>query len=307
MTTPHPEEGAGPASGQDFARVWSALAHVVTPTTFVAALMVYIGSVRTTAFYRLLGVDPKMLDLSYQEYVLNSVGSVIEPLVVILLLFLTAFAVHTLLARFLAARRTASKWVAGVLAVLGAAGVVTGVGKIAKWGWTAPLTPRAKAPLAPMSLGLGVLMLGYAATLWVLTDPARTTPPAGRTVRRTAFVMLLTLTLLWTVAVYAHTRGTDEVERYRRSPGLLPGAVVYAPRRLYLEGPGITETTLPDADALFRYRYEGLRLLAHSNHRHFLLPACWATSPGARAIALPDDTSLRLEFFAINEPPACPR
>ncbi|MFD0476571.1 hypothetical protein ACFQ0B_56320 [Nonomuraea thailandensis] len=28
---------------------------------------------------------------------------------------------------------------------------------------------------------------------------------------------------------------------------------------------------------------------------------------GARAIALPDDKSLRLEFFAVNEPPNGPR
>ncbi|PZG21972.1 hypothetical protein [Nonomuraea aridisoli] len=87
---------------------------------------------------------------------------------------------------------------------------------------------------------------------------------------------------------------------------MLSGVVVYAPQRLHLEGAGVTETAFPDPHAKFRFRYTGLRLLLHAHGRYFLLPACWATSPEARAIALPDDTSLRLEFSLTITPPVCP-
>lgn len=70
MTTP--ERDDEPAAGQDFARVWRVLAHIVTPSTVVAALMIYVGAVRVNTLYRTLGVHPTMLDLSYQEYALHS-------------------------------------------------------------------------------------------------------------------------------------------------------------------------------------------------------------------------------------------
>jgi hypothetical protein len=95
-------------------------------------------------------------------------------------------------------------------------------------------------------------------------------------------------------------------DSFPQKPTPLPGVVVYAPRRLELEGPGITESRLPDATAQYRYRYAGLSLLTRSNQRYFLLPACWATDPQARAIALPDDPSLRLEFFPVTTYPSCP-
>lgn len=61
--------------GGDLRRLWNVLAHVVTPTTFVAALMIYFGSVRTNTMYRSLGVDQSLLGLSLQDYALRSVGS----------------------------------------------------------------------------------------------------------------------------------------------------------------------------------------------------------------------------------------
>ena len=306
MKPPEQADEPGTAgAGQDFTRVWSILAHVVTPTTFVAALMMYFGSVRTNTTYRILGVDPSMLGLTFQDYVLRSVGLTIEPLVMILLVVLVALPAHTLLIRFVAGHRTAAMRVVAVLAVLGVAGVILGVVGVAGW-----VSPRVRAPIVPICLGLSVFALGYSASLYVMVHPRRTgsaaRPSTDQVIQRTVFVALLMLLLLWSVAGFAQLRGEDAAIRLRQYPALLPGVVVYAPQRLYLEGAGITETSLPDAHAMFRYRYAGLRLLIHSNHLYFLLPACWATTPQARAIALPDDESLRLEFFVVTAPPPCP-
>lgn len=299
MNAPEPDD----ATGQDLTRMWSVLAHIVTPTTFVAALMMYFGSVRANTTYRSLGVDPSMLGLSFQDYVLRSVGTTVEPLVLVLLVALFALPVHALIVRYVTRHRRTTRCAVAVLAVLGAGGVLAGVMGLAGW-----VRPPTKAPVIPILLALGVLALGFSTFLHATVHPRGTGrgPFAHRVVSRTIFVALLILLLLWSVASYARIRGEDEANHLRRYPGLLPGAVVYAPRRLYLEGAGITERVYPDSTAMFRYRYTGLRLLIESNRRYFLLPACWATTPEARAIALPDDESFRLEFYVVTTPPVCP-
>ncbi|MEV0196787.1 hypothetical protein [Nonomuraea sp. NPDC050691] len=160
--------------------------------------------------------------------------------------------------------------------------------------------------IMPICLGLGVFVLVYSASLYRRVNSPRTASATDQIVQRTVCAALLLVLLLWSVTVYAQGRGREAAEQFRAHPEWLRSTVVYAARRLYLEGPGIRETTLTDTNAMFRYRYTGLRLLIHSNRRYFLLPACWATSPWARAIALPADDSLRLEFSMYRVPPECP-
>ncbi|MEU4545468.1 hypothetical protein [Nonomuraea dietziae] len=291
--------------GQDVAGLWSLLAHVVTPTTIIAAILVYFGSVRTHTMFSSLGVDQSLLGLSIQDYALRSVASTLEPLAMVLLALLIALPAHALLIRHMAAHQTVIRRLVVALGVLGFAAVLVGVLRTVGW-----VELRVRAPVAPISVALGVVALGYSASLHAMLKPR----PAGHTAepatvragRRAVFVALLALLLLWSVAGYAQLRGAAAAEELRSHPARLPGVVIYAPQRLYLEGPGITESRLPDAAAKFHYRYAGLRLLIRSNQRYFLLPDCWATTPQARAIALPDDPSIRLEFFRVTTHPACP-
>ncbi|MGW3039709.1 hypothetical protein ACWC9T_06560 [Kitasatospora sp. NPDC001159] len=61
------------------------------------------------------------------------------------------------------------------------------------------------------------------------------------------------------------------------------------------EWAGLTETTLPDAGPQdrFRYRYRGLRLLAQSGDRMFLLPNYWTWEHGD-LLVLPMDADVRV-------------
>ncbi|MBO3750669.1 hypothetical protein J5X84_31720 [Streptosporangiaceae bacterium NEAU-GS5] len=304
--TPPPTKSskrADGAAGQDFNRMWGILTHIVAPTTFVAAIMVYFGEVSTNKMYASLGVDQSMLGLSYQEYALRSVPSAIEPLVlvlvVILAMALTAPSAHLWLTRFLTGRRTATLWTVAVVAAFGVAGVV--VGMIGMSGQM-----RLTHFVTQICLGLGAVVLVYSAALYNRVNPRRPASSTDQVLGRTICIALILILLLWSVAAFARQRGVEEAKKYWTSQKGLPSTVVYAARRLYLEGPGITETTLPDPNAMFPYRYTGLRLLTHSNERYFLLPDCWSTSPGARVIALPANDSLRLEFSVIKIQPACP-
>lgn len=203
--------------GGDLRRLWNVLAHVVTPTTFVAALMIYFGSVRTNTMYRSLGVDQSLLGLSLQDYALRSVGSTIEPLVVVLLALLIALPVHTLLTRHLPRHRTTVRCLVVVLGVLGLAGAATGLVHMAGWAdWRIP------GPFVPLSLGLGTLALGYAISLHALVHPAHAGSGPLRLVQRTVLAALLLLLLLWSIAQYAETRGRRVVEAFRQNPTHLP-------------------------------------------------------------------------------------
>ncbi|MEU4515871.1 hypothetical protein AB0G05_40800 [Nonomuraea wenchangensis] len=290
-------DGTGPA--QDLTRVWSVLAHVVTPTTFVAAVMMYVGAVRANTMYAGLGIEQSMLGLSFQEYMLRSVAPAIEPLILLLVLALIAPTAHRWLVRSADRHRTATTRVVTVMSVLGAVSVAVGIVAMAGW-WRTPFY------VVPFCLGLGVFVLVYGDSLRRRIRPRPASSPADQLVRRTVCAALLLVLLLWAVTLYAQRRGAEAALQYRVDSAGLPSTVVYAARRLHLEGPGIKETALPDPAAMYRYRYTGLRLLIHSNQRYFLLPACWASDPWARAIALPADGSLRLEFAVRRTRPDCP-
>ncbi|MEV0389072.1 hypothetical protein [Nonomuraea sp. NPDC050643] len=285
-------------AGQSFARAWGVLAHIVAPTTFIVAIMMYFGAVYTNNVYAKLGVDQSLLGLSVQDYVVRSVPVAVEPLVFILSVVLLVFLAHVWVIRYMPGRHAVATWTIAALIMFG--GVATATGIMA-------MADQAKLPdgLLPICLILGVCALAYSAYLHVMVIPRRALSPTYQLIWRTVFVMLVLALLFWSIAVFAERRGQEDGIEHWGNPGGLPSTVIYAPRRLHLEGPGIVETPLPGPDAMFRYRYTGLRLLIHSNRRYFLLPACWATSPEARAIALPADESLRLEFFMINQEPAC--
>ncbi|GAB2953169.1 hypothetical protein ACFMQL_37565 [Nonomuraea fastidiosa] len=290
---------SGGGDGADFTRIWGILTHIVTPTTLVAAIMMYFGAVRANTMYGLLGIDQSMLGLSFQDYVLRSVALAIEPLILVLLVALIAPPLHGWVTRSAERHRTAAMRGIAVATALGLAGVVTGLLGLAGWAALRPF-------VLPLCLGAGIVILVYSAGLYGRLTMGRATTATRPVVRRAVCGALLLLLLLWSVTEYAQQRGREAADRYWADPGMLPSTVVYAARRLFLEGPGITETVLPDPNAMYRYRYTGLRLLIHSNQRYFLLPACFATSPWARAIALPADASLRLEFHVLKIPPECP-
>ncbi|MFI7689787.1 hypothetical protein ACIBQ6_11985 [Nonomuraea sp. NPDC049655] len=292
-----PDDDGG--TGQDVSRLWRILAHVVTPTTFIAAIMVYFGAVRTNTMYARLGVDQSMLGLSLQDYALRSVTLAAEPLILVLVTALVAPPAHAWLTRSAERHRAFARWAVRIMAVLGAAGAAVGIASLAGWR---PLPPYAM----PLCLGLGVFLLVYGSSLRQRLD-ARLTPSAtDRLVRRTLCTALLLFLLLWGITLFAQSRGEREADRTLADMRRLPNTVVYAARRLNLQGPGITETALPDPGAMYRFRYAGLRLLINSNQRYFLLPACWMSDLSARAIALPADDSLRLEFGVFRMPPDCP-
>ncbi|MFB9892415.1 hypothetical protein [Planobispora takensis] len=292
-------------SATDFARLWQVLAKVVAPTTLVTALMVYFGWARASVTYRVFGLDQSVLGLSLQDYLFRSIDATIEPLAGLLLAVMIAIPVHLLLTGLFSRLRAAARWAVAAVAAAGAGACLAGLAGITGLG-----RYRSEWPIVPMSLGLGVMLIGYAVHLHSLTSGRRLWPggesPPLRTARRVAFMGLLILTALWSAAVYAQNRGVDVARDLVVDARRLPGVVVYAPERLPIEGPGVQESALPVPPGdrpRHRYRYDGLRLLIHAGRQYFLLPVCWRGDGRSRVIGLPDDKTLRLEFFRVTGPP----
>ncbi|GAA3623561.1 hypothetical protein GCM10022419_131500 [Nonomuraea rosea] len=295
--------GDGAGIGQNLARVGGILAQIVAPTTFVAAVLMYFGALRTNSMYFVLGVNSSMLGFSFQDYVLRSVQVAVEPLVLfllaLLLMLLAAPFAHQVLIRSIAGHRTAAVRTILVLTVLGVAGIVVTLAVLANW-------LHAPFFVMPLCLDLGVILLFCSAYLSTRVSSGPAVSLTGQIIQRSVLVALLLVSVLWVVADRAVRVGLQDADEIAANPSNLMAAVVYAPQRLHLEGPGITEKVFPDPNAKYRYRYTGLRLLLHSDRRYFFVPACWGTSPGARTIALPADDSLRLESFMDSEEPVCP-
>ncbi|MEO7195393.1 MAG: hypothetical protein ABIZ05_11310 [Pseudonocardiaceae bacterium] len=264
---------------------------VVVPVTVITALLVYFGWARASAIYGVFSIEHPVLGFSVQDYLLDSVAYTFGAATLLLLAILAAVPVHLGLMRVMKVPR----WRKRTVLLLFAAGMVLSVvGLLGSLAVTYPAT----RPI-PLSLGLGVLLIGYSTTLWRATSEAPRGPLGGSEVvdvlTRVTFAAFLTLTLLSSVATYAQVDGHQYGEYIAGRVANLPGVIVFSPHPLFLQGPGIRETLLiGDQDSRY-YCYDGLRLLVRASGRYILLPASWRL--GTPAVVLPDDPGVRLEFF----------
>lgn len=305
MSAPTERPERNTASG--FVQLWKVIGQIVAPTALATSLMVYFGWARTTAIYDVFGISPGVLDLSLQDYLFRSVGTTFRPVVFVLLFLLLLRPVHRALLRWQSASARGQ-----LLPPLFLAAGILGLGA-GLLGFLRLLTYPVEWPVIPLSLGVGVLLVSYAGTLrasaaplpadddpesdadGVASDRTKEIEPL-LVLQRIALAAIVVVTLFWSAAVFAQLDGLQTAERIAANPQSLPGVVVFAPRRLQLNGSSVLETTLPpEPDPLFRYRYDGFRLLTRSDKRLFLLPAQWR--PGTHAVVLADEPTVRIEYY----------
>lgn len=148
----------------------------------------------------------------------------------------------------------------------------------------------------PLLLGGALLLFVYARVLAVKSTGARY--PFVRERAAVAVVAaLIALCSFWAVGAYAHQKGRTDARMLAGNLALRPAVIVDTPERLYLQWPGVDERALPGADTAqrFRYRYRGLRLLAQSANRMFLIPDSWTWNDG-NVLILPMDANVRVAF-----------
>jgi hypothetical protein len=272
---------------------------VVAPTTLLTALMYYFGRTEYAGFLHYLGADVTVLDFTVEDYLNNSVDSLIMPLSAFAGIALLALWCHQLV-RALPARlrRIVLRLLIPVTAIAGivlvslaAADVVTGA------VFTTATERRG------LSLSIGVLLLAYAAHLirQLLTEPGAQQPPqhpaAALAVAEWAMVfVLVSVGLFWAVGSYAANLGQNRAyELLERPSSSRPDVVAYSEKRLNLQAPGVREITCQDPNAAYRFRYDGLKLIWRIKDQYLLLPAGWTHTNGT-TLLIPHSDKIRLEF-----------
>jgi hypothetical protein len=308
--TPAPGEGpsAEPAASgaatrptAGLERALQVVASIAAPITVLSALLFYFGWIRTNALFQHFGVDAAVLGFSTQDYVLRSVEALYVPLGTLLVAGLASLWAHGLVATLLATHRRlkALRRAAVVLGLVGLALFARGVA-----GVILPRLSRNDFLTTPLCLGLGAAIGAYSRWLSlrlqeILGRGRDATQPGeswSNAVNLVLVILLVVLSLFWAATNYAQAVGRGRAASFARGLAGRPGVVVYSVDRLFLQGPGILETTLPaDPHASYHYRYSGLRLLTESRGRVFLLPEGW-TPAGGSTIMLDDSNKVRVEF-----------
>jgi hypothetical protein len=269
---------------------------VVAPTSLVTALLFYFGWARAGATYDYFGIDRSTLGFSVQDYLVRSVSPTFEPLALLMLVALAALWAHGALVRAL--RTDPHRFLLDRvwLAAMVAGGLLLAVGLSGMLDWVLYLV---SFPLVPVSLGGGLVLIAYGASLRARSGrrverPAVAAPLRGLRLALTG--TLVVVTLFWTVASSAQASGRQLGRGLAANLWSLPDATVFSAQRLHLAGPGVREVALgAGATDAYRFRYTGLTLMVRADGKWFLLPAGWTRQAGA-AILLPDRDDLRVEL-----------
>ena len=281
-------------------QVLKILGSVVAPSTLLTALMYYFGREEYAGFFWYLGTDVTVFDLTFQDYLNNSVAGFIPPLIVAAGAALLALWAHQLVLGTLPSRtrRTVLRALIPISAVAGlflASLAMTDL-------FITPLFSVSFPEGRGLSLSVGVLLLTYAVRLLRLViaerqpkQVLRRAPGATAMVEWAAVFVLVSVGLFWAVGSYAINVGVRYAQQIETSLSSRPDVVAYSEKRLILQGPGVREVDCHDPDAAYRFRYDGLKLMLQAGNQYLLLPAAWTRTNGA-AIVIPRVDKIRLQF-----------
>jgi hypothetical protein len=279
----------------DLARVLEVVAGLGGAAGLTGALLYYFGWARSSALFGWFGVDVGVVKLSFQDYLLRSVGSAYWPFATVGVVALLALGVHRILVR---ARGRAA--LGRALALSGGLLVLVGLAAVARW-----ITFLTTWPVVPTGMLTGVLLLIYGIRLAGPGTVSRT-PVAEALVswRLPVGVVLVSLTF-WSVAGYATYRGVARAEAIAEDLSESPGVLVFSTEELRLVGSGVHTEELGPPDSTYRWCHSGLRLLIGSGGSYFLLPEHWKRGRDS-VIVLAEGDRVRVEYMPTRAPTVCP-
>ncbi|MGW0732306.1 hypothetical protein [Streptomyces sp. NPDC002851] len=280
-------------------------AYVVTPGSVIVGLLYYLGNRYRSAYYSYFGISTRDLQLTPQDYLLDSPTALFLPLWIALILGLIGIVLFRWVERWLSHQATFKQRRIGAQAVAGLGAVLLlisfpvlmeptwwqhGVLRGLPNSWLRELVP-------PLLVAVGALLLLFA--LYLRRGPGR---------RRDRFWSIAEGLLLAAVAMilffdmsrYAYgagmSRAQDDAERgYRGSTPVL----VHSRTPLHPSTAGPRLVSCQDHGPKFRpYQYScrGFRILAKSDTRYFLVPQR-RPPDGDITYILRDDDNVRVEVL----------
>lgn len=279
--------------GSVLSSIWRIFGSVVAPATLVGALLFYFGYVSTRTQFAYFGVDVDTLGFSNQEFVMRAPQPLLVPALVLLLgsaagLWGGAQVRHRLRAAPPATRRRLLRLVTIAGALLLGLDLVL-LGAYPRLG-SLPWYPLA----APLLLAVGAGLLALA---------ARSAGQQDAATRSVVVILVLVViaAIFWATATLAEWSGTGRAKALAREMYSLPAVVIDTDEQLFPADQTVVESALPDEDGTtYRFRYRGLRLLAHGDGKLFLVPEQWSSSGSTYVVPM---DSVRVRFRFVNDPP----
>jgi hypothetical protein len=300
-----PATGAAPQNSdqgierESFTKTLRPVLGFLANVTVLTALLVYFGWRRSATQSEQLGITENILGMSTRDYLLRSV----RPVLVLLIgVSLIGFAWVTLdrwlipLVRSGVERSDSGgrndRWVVWVLRTLSVAWIILPtLVLLMGFVWQA-----LAFVLFPVSIGVGVLLMLYAAHLRQLDVASDDAARRRNLAARLSGALLVGVCLFWTTANYAHVEGIQLARDIVADTDQLPSAIVYSEGPLHLDGPSVSETKLSNVEGDIQYRYTGLRLLEHTGDKYFLISDGWTPTYGVLFTLRDDDESVRIDF-----------
>jgi hypothetical protein len=279
-------------------RTLETAARVAGLTGLAGALLFYFGWARAASTFSYFGIELDVLDLSFRDYVLRSVGSAYWPAAMALVVLLLGLVVHQVL------RQRQNAVAIGLpLVVLGAIAMALGAAAVG-----GVVSFRTAWPVVPVLLLSGSVVAAYGA--WWLRRRTVMRPvvagadPSGESVVRAIVTMLIVLLGFWTVSSYASYRGLQVAQDLATNLRGRPAVVLLSSKDLHITGSGTLGVEGGDGSTHYRYCYTGLRLLIRSGGRYFLAPEEWRRGRDP-VIVVPDSNDVRFDFYKTTTAPRC--
>lgn len=119
----------------------------------------------------------------------------------------------------------------------------------------------------------------------------------------TILFILIGISMFWIATDYAAAVGRSRAQQAAAEIPTSAGIVIYSEKDLHLSGPDMRKVECGPESSAYRFRYDGLVLLAHIDDQYVLLPRTWPDRLGA-AVVLPASTpgAVRFEFRLAVDP-----
>ncbi|MEV7040683.1 hypothetical protein [Amycolatopsis sp. NPDC051061] len=291
-----PDTGAAKRAGSGASQALKVIVSVAANLALSTALLYFFGLLYTQKFFDYFRVHYTVLDQTTEEILARGAFGLHLPIGAAAGAGLALFGL-TRLARFLLPDRV---W-ATVLRIGTPVAMVAGLALV---GTTVPvvldsalLDDHPGLPGLALAVGVVLTVVG-----WRRLVPGRHVP-AFLVAEWIVTYVLVAFGLFWAVSDYSAEVGVAEAFAAASRIPALPAVTLYSAQSLNLEAAGVRQVVCGQADAAYKYRYSGLKLLLQSGGQYVFLPANWQVSSGV-SFVLPRSDSLRLEFSPARSKPS---
>lgn len=268
---------------------------VGTPLTMITALLLYFGWARSDAQSRWMGIEVSLFRFTTQDYVLRSISTLYLPILASAVIGIVWLAAHRAVTD-----KIDRDGMNDAIRVICRVTMLGGLG-IAILGVVLPAFTRTWEPgtvVWPLMIAIGTALAVYGRHLSRRgQEHARPRHAIARppdVLEAVLVGIVIAAAMFWAVQGYADIVGRGYAQRYEDSVSSLPRATAVSESPLGIDSPVVrTEEITTGPKTL--YRTTGLRLLAESGGRLFLMTEGWTVQNGS-IIVLDEDDSVHWQF-----------